>query len=118
MRSPAPILLALPIFDLLLLFPAARALGVWLWAWLVCSALIGLLLLRGARDSMHRQWAGRTGGASLEALLDNRRTVLAGLLFMWPGLLTDLLAFTLLLTAPPVPVAGNWEHPLVLGSRR
>jgi UPF0716 protein FxsA len=114
----AGILLLLPLADAALLLQLGRLLGSWLWIWTGCGALIGLVLIRGARDSMRRQWAGRTGGARLQALLDNCRTVLAGLLFLWPGVLSDLAAVTLLLTAPPATVGANWEHPLALNGRR
>ena len=113
------ILLSLPLADLILLVPLSRWIGAGLWAAiLVAGALAGLLLLRGARDSMHRQWAGRTGVAGLEAMLYNFRAVLAGLLLVWPGVLTDLAAFALLLTAPPASIRANWEHPMVLPGRR
>ena len=119
MSLRAMILLFLPLADLLLLVPLSRWMGPGLWALtLFAGALSGLLLLRGARDSIRRQWAGRAGVASLEAMLDKFRNVLAGLLLLWPGVLTDLAALTLLLTAPPAPVRANWEHPLVLPGRR
>ena len=118
MSLRALILLLLPLADLMLLVPLSRLAGMWLWLWTLAGTLTGLLLLRGARDSIRRQWAGRAGVAGIDALLDNCRTVMAGLLFLWPGLLTDVAAFVLLLTARPAPLAANWEHPLVLPGRR
>ena len=84
----------------MLLIPLGRLLGSWLWLWTLGGSLLGLLLLRGARHRMWRQRADGAGSASLQALLDHRRTVLAGLLFLWPGLLSDLAAMVLLATAP------------------
>lgn len=119
MNPLALILLLLPLGDALVLLPLGRLIGLWLWAWIAGGALFGILLLRSARDSARRQGAaGRTSGAGLEALLDNRRTVLAGLLLIWPGLLSDLAAITLLVTAPPASVGDRWEHPLALQRSR
>ncbi|MDE3009947.1 MAG: FxsA family protein [Pseudomonadota bacterium] len=112
------ILLFLPLADLTLLLPLSRLGGGWIWLWVLAGAMTGLLLLRGARDSIRRQWTGRSGMAGLDAMLDNGRTVLAGLLFLWPGPLTDVAAFVLLFTAPPAPARANWEHPLMLPGRR
>ena len=118
MNAGTAILLLLPLGDLVMLYPLSHLVGLWMWAWVAGGALLGLLMLRAARDSMRRQRFGRARRASLEALLDNRRTVLAGLLFLWPGVLSDIAAFMLLFTAPPPTATGNWEYPLVLNGRR
>lgn len=118
MTLRALILLLLPLADLMLLLPLSRLAGAWLWLWTLAGSLTGLLVLRGARDSMRRQWAGRAGVAGLEAQLDHSRTVLAGLLFLWPGLLTDLAGVVLLITAPPAGLPVNWEFPLAVPGRR
>ncbi len=119
MRPSVLILLLLPVADALLLVPAARVFGPWLWAWLALMAAFGALVLRQARDSVLRQHTGRAGWFTLQALLDNQRTVLAGFLLIWPGLVSDLIAFLLLATAPPpLAAAGAWEHPLMLDGRR
>lgn len=117
LQSP-PFLLLLMTLDAALLLPFSAALGSWLWGWLAAMALMGLMLLRHARDSMQRQGQGRSPAAGLQALLDNQRTVMAGLLLIWPGLLSDLLAIALLLTAPPVVTEVAWEYPMGLGNRR
>ena len=114
----ALILLCLPLADAVLLIPLGRLLGNWLWLWTLGGSLLGLLLLRGARHRMWSQRADGAGAASLQALLDHRRTVLAGLLFLWPGLLSDLAAMVLLATAPPIAAGDNWEFPLTLRDRR
>ncbi len=112
------ILLLLPLLDAVMLVPIARVLGPWLLVWLAAAALIGLLMLRQARDSMQRQWAGRQGWARMQALLDNQRTVLSGLLLIWPGLFSDVAACLLLATAPPASTENSFEYPLVVSGRR
>ena len=96
------ILLGFPALDLYLLVPLAQHMGWWLAVWLVMSAITGIALIKEARFSMLKQLAGalQDGGFSLRALLDSGRTLVAGLLFIYPGVLSDLVAVVLLLTLP------------------
>jgi UPF0716 protein FxsA len=98
----AVILLGFPGLDLYLLIPLAHHLGWWLALWLAMSAVTGIALIKEARFSMLKQLAGalQDGGLSFRALLDSGRTLVAGLLFIYPGVLSDLIALILLLTLP------------------
>lgn len=118
MKIATPILLLLPLLDLTLLVPMSRAFGLWLLLWLALSALTGVILLRLARKSVERVSGGRMSGLGFHLMLDHQRTVLAGILFIWPGILSDMAAVTVLLTAPPAMVRANCEYPLDLRGRR
>jgi UPF0716 protein FxsA len=103
MRILVPlILLGFPALDIYLLFPLGKRLGWWLAVWLVMSAITGVTLIREARFSMLKQLAAalQDGGAGLRALIDSGRILVAGLLFIFPGVLSDLAALLLLLTLP------------------
>jgi UPF0716 protein FxsA len=95
-------LIAFPVLDLLSLVPLAHRIGWFLLPWLSMSAATGIVLVREARFSMLKRatLARHDPGASLGALLDSRRMVLAGLLFIFPGIISDLAALLLLAFAP------------------
>ena len=114
------------ILSILLLLPAAEVLlSVWLYrqfadaflALLCVSAVAGLILLARARDSWRRVVAATQRGdtmavrGSLMSLLAGARAFAAGLLLLFPGLLTDLAALVLLTLPLRVirrrPVAAN-----------
>lgn len=102
-------LIAFPVLDLLSLVPLAHRIGWFLVPWLSMSAATGIVLVREARFSVLKRatLARHDPGASLGALMDSRRLVLAGLLFIFPGIISDLAAIILLAFAPmnaPVPV--------------
>ena len=73
--------------------------GLWVLAWLLLAAIVGVVLIKEARFSLISRLAGSLaqGRFSLSALIDSGRTVLAGLLFIFPGLLSDAMALALLL---------------------
>ena len=95
-------LVAFPLLDLWSLVPIAHRIGWWLVPWLVMSALTGLALIREARFSLLRRVAAvlHDGDASLGAMMDSGRMLLAGLLFIFPGVVSDIAALLLLITMP------------------
>lgn len=93
------ILLAIPFLDLALLVVLTAKYGLWMMAWVSVSALIGIGMLRNQKLGALMSLAGllRDGQTSVWQLLWPVRFILAGVLFVWPGVLTDLLAVLLLL---------------------
>ena len=68
-------------------------------AWLVFAAIAGMVLIKQARFSLVARLAEALsqGHFSLAAIIDSFRTVLAGLLLIFPGIISDVLALCLLL---------------------
>jgi UPF0716 protein FxsA len=73
--------------------------GGWVLAWLVFAAVAGMVLIKEARFSLVTRLAGALaqGRFSLAAIIDSFRTVLAGLLLIFPGIISDVMALLLLL---------------------
>ncbi len=74
--------------------------GAWIIAWVALAALTGIVLLKEARFTLASRLGHgelRDTGFSLSAFITSGRTVLAALLLIFPGVISDLLAFGLLL---------------------
>ncbi len=103
------LLLAFPVLEGWLLFRLGERFGAWVVAWLVLAAVCGLLLLRMEK----LVWALRIAGSLREqrsplgALLTSARSVVAGLLLIFPGVISDVLAVLVLLW--PVPKGRRFE---------
>jgi UPF0716 protein FxsA len=92
------IVMAFPVVDLLVTIRFARWTGVPLWMWLVASAAAGLWVLANERVQFRaRALAAFRGRTLMRGLLDSGRRVLAGVLLIVPGIMSDLLALLLLL---------------------
>ncbi len=101
------IVLAFPILDLLVTVRFARWTGVPVWLWLCLSVLGGFLLLRNERVAFRDNIIASMHGGQplLRGLLDSGRKVLAGVLLLLPGVISDLLA--LLLLALPLNIGRD-----------
>jgi UPF0716 protein FxsA len=97
------ILLGFPLLEAVVMVRLADSLGWWVLAWVVLAACAGVALIKEARFAMlARLGAGLTQGRfSIVALTDSARTVVAGLLLIFPGVISDLLALTILLLPSP-----------------
>lgn len=97
------ILLGFPLLEVLVLVRLAETLGWWVLAWVVLSACAGVALLKNARYTLLSQLAAglANGEFSIAALGYSARTVLAGLLLIFPGVVSDFIAITLLLLPGP-----------------
>jgi UPF0716 protein FxsA len=93
------IVLAFPVVDVLATLRFARWTGIPALAWMLASAVAGLLLLRHERLGFRaRTLAALRGDRPLmRGLFDSGRKVLAALLLIFPGILSDLIALVLLL---------------------
>jgi len=97
------ILLGFPLLEALVLVRLSETLGWWVLAWVVLSACAGMALIKEARFTLLAQLAAglAEGEFSITALSHSARTVLAGLLLIFPGVVSDLIAITLLLLPGP-----------------
>ena len=97
------LILAFPVLEAWLLFRLGDRFGVWVLVWLVIAAVCGALLIRLER----LVWAIRLAGSLREqrspftALLASARTLVAGLLLIFPGVITDVLAVLVLIWPLP-----------------
>ena len=93
------IVLGFPLCDLYVTARFARWTGIPLWVWLMGSMIGGLWLLRNERVAFRSNTVAILHGEQslLRGLVDSGRKVLAALLFIIPGVLSDALALLLLL---------------------
>ena len=112
------IVLIFPLVDLMVTARFARWSGVPLWMWLTGSAIAGLWVLANERDQFRaRTLAAFRGGSPMRGLLDSGRRVLAGVLLLVPGLLSDVIA-VLLLMLPINQRGGFGPQPVTAGRSR
>ena len=96
------ILMGFPLMEGALLFKLAsgdHGSGAWVLAWLVFAAIAGVVLIKQARFSLVSRLAQALsqGQFSISALVDSFRTVIAGLLLIFPGFISDVMALAILL---------------------
>jgi UPF0716 protein FxsA len=97
------ILLGFPLLEAVVLVRLSETLGWWILAWVVLAACAGMALIKEARFAMLARLAAglAQGEFSIVALTDSARTVIAGILLIFPGVVSDLIALTLLLLPGP-----------------
>ena len=97
------ILLGFPLLEAFVLVQLSHTLGWWILAWVVLAAGAGMALIKEARFAMVARLAAglAQGRFSINALTDSARTVVAGLLLVYPGVISDVIALTLLLWPRP-----------------
>jgi UPF0716 protein FxsA len=92
-------ILVFPALEIYTLFQVAAVIGWWLLAWLIFSALIGWLLIKEESLAIFGRLAVamQNSQSPFAAIWDSGRTLLAGLLLIIPGVLSDVIALVLLL---------------------
>ena len=94
------ILLGFPLLEASVLVRlSAGGHGWWVAAWCVLAACAGMALIKEARFALLARLAAALaeGQFSITALVESARTVVAGLLLIFPGVISDALALALLL---------------------
>ena len=106
MRFLFVILLAFPVLEIWLLVELASRYGWWLIAYLVLAALLGWRLLQEEKLLVHGRMAQTLmqGGTSARALFSSAKNIIAGLLLIIPGVMSDVLAVILLLMPSAKPI--------------
>ena len=122
----ALIFVALPLIEIAVLIKVGEAIGFWpTMLWLVAAAVLGSIVIREQGLSVVGRAfdAMREGRIPLEPMLDSYVVIMAGLLLIVPGLISD--AIGLLLLIPPLrrwlirrAVGDIYDHPLVSGEGR
>jgi len=92
------VVLGFPALEIYTMFAVADYTGWWLLAWLALSALAGWLLLKEESMAIFGRlaMAVQNGQSPFAALWDSGRTMLAALLLIFPGVLSDAVALILL----------------------
>lgn len=116
------ILLAFPVLELVLLFKLGAQFGWWLAAYLLAAAILGWLLIQDEKMVVFGRMVQtmQQGQHPLRALLASARKVIAGLLLIFPGVASDVLALLLLLIPLPASrrpppsddgvIEGEWRR--------
>ena len=113
MRFLFVILLAFPVLEIWLLVELGDRYGWWLIAYLVAVAMLGWRLLQEEKLLVHGRMAQTLmqGGTPAKAMFTSAKNIIAGILLIIPGILSDVLAIILLLMPSTKPVfAGSQAH--------
>jgi UPF0716 protein FxsA len=108
-------LLAFPFVEIFLLVNLAQKYGWWVLFYLVVIGFLGLQLIRGEKLllSAKMMQSLSAGGNPIKTLLSSARKMVAGVLLIIPGVITDILAVILLLipmSKPSLAGATNSQH--------
>jgi len=97
------ILLGFPILELWVAVLVAQKIGWWLLLWMIGSAILGVTLIREEQFAIFGRVMGavQQGQDPFRAIFASGRMLLAGLLFIFPGVASDFLALLLLLWPRP-----------------
>ena len=92
-------LLAFPVLEIWILIKLAHQYGWWVLFYLVAVALLGLQLIRDEKllFSGRMMQNLKQGGNPIKAMFGSARNIIAGILLIIPGVMTDLIAVVLLL---------------------
>jgi UPF0716 protein FxsA len=92
-------LLAFPIAEIWILVNLFQQYGWWVLLYLVAMVLLGLQLIRDEKllFSGRMMQSLSQGGNPLKAMFGSARNIVAGILLIIPGVMTDLIAVVLLL---------------------
>ena len=109
------ILLAFPFVEIFLLLNLAHKYGWWVLFYLVVIGFLGLQLIRGEKLllSAKMMQSLSAGGNPIKTLLGSARNMVAGVLLIIPGVITDIIAVALLLipmSKPSLAGATNSQH--------
>jgi UPF0716 protein FxsA len=112
------IVLGFPLLDLYATMRIAHWTATPIWVWLGLPLVAGYLLLRNERLAFRARTIAALHGehSALRELFDSGRKVLAGLLLVLPGVISDVLALALL--ALPLNVGSRSYAPRPAAVRR
>lgn len=92
------ILLGFPLLELWVAVLVAQKIGWWLLLWLIGAVVFGITLIREQQFALlgNVMRAAQRGEDPFQAIFASGRILLAGLLFIFPGVVSDGLALLLL----------------------
>ena len=116
------IFIGFPLTELLILFKLASDYGWWLGIYLLATAIVGWALIREEKSAaLVRLFQNVQNGLSpMTALLTSAHRLIAGILFIIPGVLSDVMAILILIASvairpPPRKtlddvIEGEWRR--------
>lgn len=109
------ILLAFPFLEIFLLVDLAHKHGWWVLFYLVVIGYLGLQLIRGEKLLMSAKMmqSMSAGGNPIKTMLGSARNMVAGVLLIIPGIITDIIAVILLLipiSKPSLSTSPNTQY--------
>jgi len=105
-------LLAFPIAEIWILFSLAQHYGWWILLYLVVIAMLGLQLIRDEKllfSGRVMQNLGQVGNP-MKAMFGSARNIIAGVLLIIPGVMTDFIAVVLLLISVNKDAIKSAKH--------
>ena len=113
------ILLGFPLLELWAALLLAQKIGWWLLAWLVGAVFIGVTLIREEQFAIFGRLMGavQQGQNPLRAIFSSGRVMLAGLLLIFPGVISDAFALILLMW-PRQPIQAVQKSDVIEGEFR
>jgi UPF0716 protein FxsA len=108
------ILLAFPFAEIFLLVNLSHRYGWWLLLYLVVVGVLGLQLIKGEKLLMSAKMMQSlsAGGNPIKTMLGSARNMVAGVLLMIPGVISDIIAVILLL----IPISKQSSKPNPTGT--
>lgn len=106
------ILLAFPFVEIAILIELSQRYGWWVLAYLIIIAYLGIRLIRSEKDLIAARMFQQMGAGSnpIVALFATARNMLAGVLLLIPGVISDLIAVILLLIPAKQPMGVGQTH--------
>lgn len=106
------ILLAFPVLELWLLIELGAKYGWWVLAYVVLMVVLGWRLIQDERQQVFERVARilATGGTPASAVFGSAKNLLAGILLMLPGIISDILAAVLLLLPDTAGGRSRYRH--------
>lgn len=91
--------LGFPALEIYTMFQLADVIGWWLLAWLLASALLGTALIKEESMAVFGRLAMtvQNGHSPFVAIWQSGRNILAGVLLIFPGVISDAIALVLLI---------------------
>lgn len=111
----ALILLVFPVAEIFLLISLGQRYGWWLLLYLVVVSFLGLQLIRDEKQLITAKMAQSlgAGGNPVKAMLGSARNMVAGVLLLIPGVISDVIAAILLMIPirqPKVSMSGAGSY--------
>ncbi|MBZ4200650.1 MAG: FxsA family protein [Methylotenera sp.] len=98
-------ILAFPVAEIWLLIDLAQQYGGWLIVYLLVITVLGLRLIRDEKQLFSGRMMQNlaVGGNPIKAVFGSARNIIAGVLLIIPGIMTDIMAALILL----IPIKAN-----------